>query len=89
MGPSNLKMGLSRVSQKKMGFVIVIILAPKIIFKVTLILLGISVPYIKFILSYCGGLCHEQFGFYGYFSFGGFSYFGLNDGILMRKLKCA
>ena len=32
---------------KKMGFVIVIILAPKIIFKVTLILLGISVPYIK------------------------------------------
>ena len=74
---------------KKMGFVIVVILAPKIIFKLTPILLDIYVPYIRVILSYCGGLCHEWFGFYGYFSLRGFSYFYLNDGFLMRRLKFA
>ena len=46
-------------------------------------------PYIRVILSYYGGLCHEWFGFYGYFSLRGFHYFCLNDGILMRKLKFA
>ena len=48
---------------KKVGLVIVAILAPKIIFKLTPINLAILVPYIKIILSYCGGLCHEQFIF--------------------------
>ena len=60
---------------KKKGLVIVVILAPKIIFKPTPILLDIQVPYSSIILSYCGGLCHYQFVFYGYFSLGGLVFF--------------
>ena len=59
--------GNYRVSQK-MGLVIVVIVAPKINFKLTPILLDINVPYSRVILSYCGGFCNERFGFYGYFS---------------------
>ena len=65
-----------------MGLVIVVIVAPRIIVKLTPILLDINVPYSRVILSYCEGFCKEQFGFYGYFSIGGFRYFWQKDGIL-------
>ena len=71
-----------RVTQKKVGLVIAVILASKIIFKVTPILLDNKVPYRKVILSYWFGLCHYWFIFYGYFSLGGPGYFWLNKRIL-------
>ena len=78
-----------RVSQKKKRFEIVFIFAPKIIFKVTPILLDIQLPYIKVILSQFWGLCHYRLVFYGYFSFRGLSYFWLNDRILTWKWEFA
>ena len=60
---------------KKMGFGIVFIFAPKIIFKVTPILLDIQLPYSKVILSHLQALCHYWLVFYGYFSLGGLGYF--------------
>ena len=60
---------------KKKGFVIVVIVAPKIIFKLAPIFLDINVPYSKVILGYCGGFCNEWFDFYGYFGIRGFRYF--------------
>ena len=69
---------------KKKGFVIVVLVAPNITFKVTPILLDINVPYSRVILSYCGPFCNERFDFYGYFSIGGFCYFCQNDGLLPK-----
>ena len=37
-------------------------------------------------LVFMGSLCHDWFGFYGYFSVGDLGYFCLNDGILLRPL---
>ena len=45
----------------KKGFVIVVIVAPNITFKVTPILLDINVPYSRVILSHCGCFCNEWF----------------------------
>ena len=39
------------------------------------------------ILSNYSCLCHDWFGFYGYFSLRGLGYFCLNDGILRRNLQ--
>ena len=74
---------------KKMGFVIVVIVAPKNIFKLTPILLDINMPYGRVNLSYCGGHYDKWLCFYGHFSLRGFRYFCQNYGILTRKFKCS
>ena len=71
-----------------MGFVIVVIVAYKTIFKLTPILLDINMLYSKVNLSYYGGHCEQRLCFYGHFSLRGFGCFGQNDGIFMKKLKC-
>ena len=82
-------LNIYRVTQKKVGLVIAVILASKIIYKVTPTLLDIQVPYSKVILSYWWGLCHYWFIFYGYSSLGGPGYFWLNARILTIRLKIA
>ena len=69
---------------KKGGLVTVVIVAPKIIFKLTPILLDINVPYSRIILSYFECFCNEWFSFYGHFSIRGFRYFGQHNGILPK-----
>ena len=62
---------------------IVVIVAPKTIFKLTPIPLDINMLYSRVNFSYCGGHYEQVLGFYG-----GFGCFCQNDGISMRKLKC-
>ena len=66
----------------------VVNLAPKIIFKLTPILLDINMPYSRVNLSYCGGPYDKRFCFDGHFSLRRFRYFCQNDGILTRKVNC-
>ena len=68
LGKIRVNRGIHTGCPKKKGFVNVVIVAHKIIFKLTPILLDINVPYSRVILSYCGGFCNERFSFYGYFS---------------------